>query len=111
MYKKNFLEAVGEGAIIGAIVGITVFFIIIGIIVIVTKAKNSKCPIETAHIKILSVKKAALLPLYGVTVEFDSGERKVLDADVKTCMLLLENDVGEITYQGSKLIQFKRETS
>lgn len=88
-----------------------IFFFFPTIIKFIFEKINAKKPIETARIKIVSKRK--IWGVYGVLVELETGERREFDlslfnANVKES-LLLENDIGILTYQGSMIIKFERD--
>ena len=81
------------------------------IIKLVFEKINAKKHIETVRVKIVSKRK--IWGVYGVLVELETGERREFDlslfnANVKE-PLLLENDIGILTYQGSMIIKFERD--
>lgn len=49
------------------------------------------------------------VPKYYITFELETGERKEMSVPRKSYGLLVEGDVGSLTYQGTRYIDFKRQ--
>lgn len=72
--------------------------------------ENARQAIQCKRVKIVSINKA-FANLYSITAEFDTGERKLFDAKYEIAMLMVENDIGFLTYKGTEIIKFNTETS
>ena len=77
-----------------------------------SEADNKKQPVETAAVKVLTkrirVSGEHSYTTYFVTFENDNSERKEFQVNGELYGLLVEGDNGILTYQGYKVIDFKR---
>ncbi len=73
--------------------------------------RNAKKPVETKSVKVVAKRNIVNNnPNVGsfVLFEFDDGSRQELSVKVNVASVIAENDIGMLTYQGSKFIEFKR---
>jgi Protein of unknown function (DUF2500). len=74
--------------------------------------KNSRSPLLTVPAKVVSkridVRGDHSYTSYYVTFEMESGERVELSADGREYGMLVEKDVGLLSYRGTRLVSFER---
>ena len=77
------------------------------------KKKDAQEPIRRRFVRILDKPQAArgeMISVAGpIVFEFESGERVQLLVSASEYATIMVGDVGELTYQGSKYLGFKRE--
>lgn len=105
-------------SIVPVIIGIG-FFIVFGIIIftIISNVKqgikNNNSPLLTVPVKVTSkrihVQGEHSHTTYYVTFEVQSGDRMELIVDGKEYGMLVEKDVGLLSFQGTRYISFERQ--
>lgn len=101
---------------IGAI-GLGIFGVVIYAIVSSTKqkVKNDHSPRVTSSAKIVNkrqkVRGEQSRTFYYATFEFDSGDRMEFSVEGEESGMLVEGDIGQLTFQGTRFIGFDRSRS
>ncbi len=105
----------GIGDIIFQILFIGIFFLVIYLFVTVIykgikeKLSNDKAEILKRYARLLDKRiHVRSFTAYYVTFELDNGERKEFHVSGKDYGLLVENDYGLLTCQGTRFISFER---
>ena len=97
------------------LVGLALSIILIAVLVIVIKRKQQAGykdkPVNTAYAKVLAKRNVVPNNHMGgffVLFEFDDGVRREFSIDYNRASVIAENDEGNLTYQGTKFINFER---
>lgn len=106
-----------------------IFFIMFGFVVfsvIKSYAKNSQCPIITVEAKVIGKRtnvshhthhdannnlSHSTSTTYYITFQTEHGERLELSLSGRMYGLLIEGDIGDLTYQGEWFKDFKRKSN
>lgn len=84
---------------------IGILWVLFRILKYTVSRNNSKMPIQTSGVKIIS--KGQILGFHNVVVEFETGQRRGFDVRANIASSIDENDRGKLTYQGTEIIKFE----
>ncbi len=112
MSIMGLLESEAFFTLILAAFGIGVLFFVIMMAILHSrlKATNDASPLTTSVAKIVSKEsiKFAKGLFFTFIFELESGERKSMEVQAAVANLMLEQDVGNLSYQGNRFISFER---
>ena len=105
-------ESAFNGALVGVFIGIVAAVVAVLVVYYRKKSRDDKSPVQTVSAKIVSMRPYVNRPntAFYVMFEFSDGGRQELLVSPEASSVMAVNDMGTLTYQGTRFKKFERST-